>query len=81
MRRYAMGIRNSRASDSSVLAAQELIKLFVASWMMVREPTYAAGVSEHGRVRFVSSHSGKMFVPAAIFLVMNVLGFVALRNM
>ena len=78
-----MGIRNSRASDSSVLAAQEAIKLVVALHMLRRDATLATGAAERGSAAPASlcRHSGKMIVPAAIFLMMNVLGFVALRNM
>mmetsp|Transcript_19110 Transcript_19110/g.48675 ORF Transcript_19110/g.48675 Transcript_19110/m.48675 type:complete len:370 (+) Transcript_19110:41-1150(+) len=81
LRRLSLGIHLTRASDSSVLAAQEMLKLIVAGVMVRRESSFAAGAAEHGAIGFLGGHAGKMLVPASLFLAMNILGFLALRNM
>lgn len=82
LRRYAGAIQHSQASTTSILAGQELIKLFVSAYFVWADPNTRKAIREHGdsATRFVFQHSAKMVVPAAMYLVMNVLGFVALAH-
>lgn len=82
LRRYAGAIQHSQASTTSILAGQELIKLIISAYFVWSDPTTRKGIQEHGDsvARFVFQHSAKMVVPAAMYLVMNVLGFVALAH-
>jgi hypothetical protein len=58
VRRYSMGIQHTAASDSSVLATQEVLKLLVAARMMLREPAFGAAAAEAGSsLRAVGAHS------------------------
>ncbi|KAG8468507.1 hypothetical protein KFE25_013590 [Diacronema lutheri] len=82
LRRYAGAIRHSQASTPSILALQEVFKLAASSYVLATDPATVRAADEHprGRAAFVFQHSAKMLLPAVIYLVMNILGFVALAR-
>lgn len=82
LRRYATGILREEWSMASVLGVGELIK-FLVSLAAIRASTANSEAPEgplSERVSFLLRHSGKMAVPAGLYLAMNMLGFVALRR-
>lgn len=82
LRQYASSVRHSKATTSSILAAQELLKLLASCAVLRSDPATVRAAREHsGGVRaFVFQHSFKMIVPASMYLVMNILGFIALAH-
>jgi UDP-sugar transporter A1/2/3 len=83
VRRYSRGYLKERYSTSSALLAMELAKLLLSMHMVVfsgAESDVPAGsaLSKYG---YLIAHSWKMMVPAVIYLVMNILGFVALGHL
>lgn len=82
LRRYSTGILKEPWSAASVLGAGEALKFSVSlaaigAWQGTSE---APASSVRERLSFLVLHSAKMSVPAVIYLVMNFLGFVALRR-
>ncbi|KAJ1623652.1 nucleotide-sugar transporter-domain-containing protein [Pavlovales sp. CCMP2436] len=82
LRSYAGAIRHSQASTPSILATQELIKLTVSAYVMTRDSATWSGIEakQGSKLGFVFQHSLKMIVPATMYLIMNILGFIALRH-
>jgi len=82
LRRYSTGILKEDWSAASVLGMGELIKFVVS---LVSVGTWA-GASEAPdgpvltRLAYLVRNSGKMAVPAFIYLAMNMLGLVSLRR-
>jgi len=83
VRRYSRGHLKERYSTSSALLAMELVKLLLSMWMVVfsSEQSDVPSGSAMSKYIFLIAHSWKMLVPAAIYLVMNILGFVALGHL
>eukprot|EP00747_Dinoflagellata_sp_TGD_P206555 gnl/TRDRNA2_/TRDRNA2_80251_c0_seq1.p1 gnl/TRDRNA2_/TRDRNA2_80251_c0~~gnl/TRDRNA2_/TRDRNA2_80251_c0_seq1.p1 ORF type:complete len:385 (-),score=82.84 gnl/TRDRNA2_/TRDRNA2_80251_c0_seq1:196-1350(-) len=82
LRRYSRGILQETYSSSSVLAVSELVK-FVVSAMLVEIPDAARGkVSGAGlsTIVHVIKEGQAMAVPALVYLLMNVLSFMALER-
>lgn len=83
VRRYSRGFLKERYSTSSALLAMELVKLALSMHMVVfsgAESDVPAG-SAVSKYIYLIAHSWKMMVPAVIYLVMNILGFVALGHL
>ena len=82
LRRYATGILKEDWSFSSVLGAGEALKFGISLAVI----NASADGSEapvgplRGRVAYLVRHSGKMAVPAFLYLTMNMLGFVSLKR-
>ena len=78
LRRFATGILHEDWSFSSVLGVGEMMKFTLSLSMIAREPE--ASKSPQGplrkRVYYLILNSGKMAVPAGLYLAMNMLGFV-----
>ena len=82
LRRYATGILKEDWSMASVLGAGELIK-FCISLAAIRARDGASEAPPGplpDRLRYLIRNSGKMAVPAVLYLAMNMLGFVSLRR-
>ena len=83
LRRYATGILREDWSMASVLGIGEAIKFVIAlgcigMWSSASEAPAGPFTS---RLIYLISHSGKMAVPAFLYLAMNMLGFVSLRRL
>ena len=81
-RRYSRGHLRETYSTSSVLLVMELAKLWLSMGMIVYAgaPSDVPEGSAMSKYCFLIRHSQKMMVPAAVYLVMNILGFVALGH-
>mmetsp|Transcript_54943 Transcript_54943/g.100390 ORF Transcript_54943/g.100390 Transcript_54943/m.100390 type:complete len:429 (-) Transcript_54943:61-1347(-) len=86
LRRYSRGILQEKYSPSSVLAVSELLKFIIAA-ALVEGPNGAAqqevSHKTEGRraaVLHALRHSRPMAVPAAAYLIMNVLSFLAISR-
>lgn len=83
IRRYSRGHLKENYSTSSALLTMELAKL-VLSMFQVAYGGHESDVPAGGPVSkffFLIAHSWKMMVPAVIYLVMNILGFIALGHL
>lgn len=82
LRQYAGGIKHTRATTSSILMLQELMKLLASAAVMSTDSATIKAAVDHdgGHCSFVFQHSAKMIVPASMYLVMNILGFIALAH-
>ena len=77
LRRYSQGVLNETWNPSSTLLFGEFVKLVVATIMFTREPGNAlSGLP--ALLRWKQAY--KMFVPAFIYFVMNLLSFYALQR-
>ena len=82
-RRYSRGYLKETYSTSSALLVMEVAKL-VLSMAQVAGGGHESDVPEGSALSkyvFLIVHSWKMMVPAIIYLVMNILGFVALGHL
>ena len=79
LRKYSVTVE--RVSSKEILLVGELIKIVVSGWIIIssNEPSDAQGVGAT-KLLFLLRHGYKMFILAAIYLVMNVLSFVALEH-
>merc|ERR1711871_806694 len=82
LRRYATGVLREDWSLASVLGVAEILKFGVsAAAIGLRTGASEAPPGLVGeRMQWLVMHSGKMAVPAALYLTMNMLGFVSLRR-
>ena len=83
VRRYSRGYLKESYSTSSALLVMELAKLIFSAFQVVfgkHESDVPAG-SAGSKFFYLIAHSWKMMVPAVIYLVMNILGFVALGHL
>lgn len=88
LRRYSRGILQEKYSPSSVLAVSELLKFFVAAALVEGPNGAAQQVSEglhstagrRAAVLHAVRHSRPMAVPAAAYMIMNVLSFLAISR-
>ena len=83
VRRYSRGYLKEKYSTSSALLAMELVKLALSAFQVVFSGA-ASDVPSGSAISkycFLIAHSWKMMVPAVIYLVMNILGFVALGHL
>ena len=82
LRRYATGILKEEWSIPSVLGAGEAIKFLIA--LVCIGASSSASEAPAGplsqRLPYLIMTSGKMAVPAFLYLAMNMLGFVSLRR-
>lgn len=71
----------SAVSSKEILLMAELLKLVFAIWCIFHdtEKTDAQGVGIHKLV-WLTTHSGKMLILAAIYGAMNILSFIALQH-
>tara|TARA_B110000208_G_scaffold28943_1_gene37978 strand:- start:116 stop:1243 length:1128 start_codon:yes stop_codon:yes gene_type:complete len=77
LRRYSQGVLHEKWNGASTLLFGEVVKLCVATYMFTREPRGTL----RGLLRTLRWQSAyKMFVPAAIYFVMNLLSFYALKR-
>jgi hypothetical protein len=81
-RRYSRGHLRETYSTSSVLMVMEASKMLLSMGMIVYAgaPSDVPSGSAGSKYFFLLRHSQKMMVPAIVYLVMNILGFVALGN-
>lgn len=81
-RRYSRGHLRETYSTSSVLMVMEASKMVLSMGMIVYAgaPSDVPSGSAGSKYFFLLRHSQKMMVPAVVYLVMNILGFVALGN-
>ena len=77
-RRYSRGHLRETYSTSSVLMVMEAAKLLLSMGMIVYAgaPSDVPSGSATSKYCFLLRHSQKMMVPAVVYLVMNILGFV-----
>jgi len=80
LRGYSRGTLKERYSSSSVLLAMELVKLVFCGWKVVTSdaPSDTPAGSPLAKYAHLLRRSLKMAVPALIYLLMNILSFVAL---
>jgi len=83
VRRYSRGHLGERYSTSSALLVMELVKLVLSAQQIVfgGHPSDVPEGSPLNKFCFLVAHSWKMLVPAVTYLVMNILGFLALQNL
>lgn len=81
-RRYSRGHLRETYSTSSVLMVMEAAKILLSMGMIVYSgaPSDVPVGSSGSKYVFLIRHSQKMMVPSVIYLVMNILGFVALGH-
>jgi len=83
LRRYATGILHEPWGAASVLGAGEVIKFCLSLVMIMGDPANSEAPRElpiGARLRFLLTNSAKMAVPACMYLIMNMLGFVSLNR-
>jgi len=82
VRRYSRGALHESYSTSSVLLVMEVSKLLLSAVQIVvsEEPSDVPDGSPLSKYLFLVRNGLVMAVPAAIYLVMNILGFVALAH-
>lgn len=82
VRRFSRGHLHETYSASSALFVMEAAKLLLSAVMVVQsdEPSDVPTGSALSKYAHLLSRSGKMSVPAIIYLVMNLLGFLALGH-
>ncbi|KAL1523077.1 hypothetical protein AB1Y20_018037 [Prymnesium parvum] len=82
LRRYAAGILHEEWSFASVLGVGEVIKFGISLTVIARtrDASEAPPGTLQDRTKWLLLNSGKMAVPAAIYLAMNMLGFVSLKR-
>jgi len=78
LRRYSQGVLKEIYSKHEVLLVGELIKIVFSALMIQGNLSSNEGIVS--RLSYLTRKSSKMFVLAAIYGVMNILSFVALRN-
>ena len=84
---YALVRRHRRLQEKystwSALLMMELTKLLFSAVMLLRsgDPSDVPAGSAVSKWCFLLRHSAKMTVPAVIYLVMNILGFMALQHL
>ena len=83
VRRYSRGYLKERYSTSSALLVMEIVKLLLSMWMVVfsGHSSDVPSGSAMSKYFWLIGHSWKMMVPACVYLVMNILGFVALGHL
>ena len=80
-RRYSRGTLQEKYSASSALIVMELAKGALSCWKIAysEAPSDVPAGPLLSKCAFLARHSMTMLVPAAIYLAMNILGFVALQ--
>ena len=81
-RRYSRGHLRETYSTSSVLMVMEASKMVLSMGMIVYAgaPSDVPSGSARYKYYFLLRHSQKMMVPAVVYLVMNILGFVVKKH-
>jgi len=87
LRRYSKGVLKETYSSSSLLGVTEVMK-FMVSFLMIEEPPDLGLSSTNSfsfrrrllTARHAMRHSLPMVVPAVVYLVMNMLSFVAIER-
>lgn len=77
-RRYAVGVLHLAFSKSSVLCVNELLKLLVSVGFVAAHPAHHGRLRAH--MRAVVVQSAPMFVPAVVYLVVNLISYPALER-
>ncbi|CAM9400741.1 unnamed protein product, partial [Heterosigma akashiwo] len=81
LRRYSQGILQETYSSHEVLMAAEVVKMAFSAWMIGRDlPQKAPGVGLVAHLGALVRRSRKMLGLALLYGAMNILSFVALRN-
>lgn len=83
MRRYSQGVLNEKYSTYEVLLLGEVIKLVFSAYMIAGEMKLRKEPEKTAlweRLNYLCWSSRKMVVLALIYGVINILGFIALRN-
>lgn len=79
MRRYSQGVLKEVYSKHEVLLMGEVIKICFSAWMISKDlPKDCPSLQV--RLQYLVATSKKMFMLACIYGAMNILSFVALRN-
>jgi len=83
VRRYSRGHLGERYSTSSVLLVMEVAKIALSAQQIAfgKHPSDVPDGSALSKYWFLIMHSWKMVVPAVTYLVMNIMGFVALQHL
>lgn len=83
IRRYSRGHLGERYSTSSALLVMEIAKLLLSAQQIVcgGHPSDVPDGTALSKFSFLIGHSWKMLVPAVTYLVMNILGFLALQHL
>ena len=84
-RRYAVGVLRLNFNKSSVLLVNETMKLFVSVVATIYFPPaqpHPPAEASHGvkKIKLVLQHSFKMAVPAAVYLIVNLISYPALER-
>lgn len=78
LRRYSQGILKEQYSSYEVLFLGEIVKIVFSAWMI--SGSLNVGESIGGRLTHLTKKCAKMAVLAGIYGCMNILSFVALKN-
>jgi len=79
LRRYSQGILKERYSKHEVLCVAELIKMIFSAYVIYRRRTQN-GLPLRPHILYLLRTSQKMFLLSLIYGLMNILSYVALRN-
>jgi UDP-sugar transporter A1/2/3 len=80
LRRYSQGVLQEKYSTYECLLLQEILKLVFSAWMITKEQDIDNRDDLYRHLSHLVKTSKKMIVLALIYGIMNILGFVALRN-
>jgi|EP00900_Chrysochromulina_parva_P028145 solute carrier family 35 (UDP-sugar transporter), member A1/2/3 len=83
LRRYSRGHLQERYSTSSALLVMEVVKILLSAQQIAfggHQSDVPSGTFV-SKFSFLIAHSWKMIVPAVTYLVMNILGFMALQHL
>lgn len=80
LRRYSQGVLQEKYSTYECLLVQEVFKLGFSAWMIAKEQKFEDKQALNRHLWHLINTSKKMLVLALIYGIMNILGFLALRN-
>mmetsp|Transcript_8888 Transcript_8888/g.17244 ORF Transcript_8888/g.17244 Transcript_8888/m.17244 type:complete len:356 (-) Transcript_8888:123-1190(-) len=83
LRRFSQGVVHEKASPGAILLLGEVFKLVASAAMIVKDASHTGAqkdLSPWGKFMWMMSTSKVMLVPAAVYLAMNMLSFIALAR-
>lgn len=84
LRRYSQGVLREAATPSSILLGGEILKLLFSWYIIVRRPNEGTaanpGLSQVQTFSWLLGQSAPMLVPAVVYLIMNLLSYVAIQR-
>lgn len=78
LRRYSQGVLRETYSKHEVLLFGEVVKIVFSGFIILRQQQSSSNLANH--MCFLLRSSGKMFILSLIYGLMNILSYIALRN-